>query len=136
MAMPIVFKKRYAEYLISCIQNGEPFGPPSERWDLNGCLAVAGACLFMAFSHPPMKKKRHGEIDPDNAPKDCMDAEGDQHVKELLSTIGIYSVLTQKVFDDLYDDHFESQVEGVIEADPDGRKITFLTGHKDLKGLE
>jgi len=133
MALPIVFEKGRAEYLLECIEHGKPIQSLNGQWTLNDCLALAGACFFMAISHGPAT--RDGQrLDWTNISAEKREALWDGHFHDLHAAIQLYGNLTQKVKDNEYDNEYAPLFKAALQTTGSNTvKLFPIEGKKNLE---
>ena len=108
MPVPINFSKAKAEYLLDCLCHGKPIEGVGTH---NDFLALAGACLFAAMSHGPV---RLSDREWSDIPLEHREAGSEQFLADLRSAVAFYAELTMRVKDGSFDESFESEVRAIV----------------------
>lgn len=127
MPTPIKILKTTIKEWIDAIQAGEPLAPPDGCWDRCAAQAAAGALMFAAASHGPMRLKDDGDFFL-QLPKEHLEAHEETLKEEIEAAIRFHAMLTQAVVDDEYDVDWEYEIIAAAIPSEDGIQIYPVKG--------
>ena len=122
MAVGIKFERERAAYLLDCLANGRPIEGVRTVDDF---LALAGACVFAAFSHGPALK---GDIDWSMVPSEYREAEDEDLFADIHAALDVYGRLTMLVCDGEYDANYAPVARAVVCSDGERRVVVPIEG--------
>jgi hypothetical protein len=116
--VPVRVEREYGDRLLEAIMYGKPLEPsgthPSGGWSGYDMLAVAGACLFGAWSHGPLVPQ------PDLDEQQRI-ADSEDHVASVTSAVEFLSFAFAKLVDN------EWEFGDVLEAVVTGKQVQVKT---------
>jgi hypothetical protein len=129
---PIQFSKADAERLAATLGAGEGgLQPPGGKWSSLAMIQVAGACLFGAMSHGPI---RPGLPAAHRLPTEHREAVDCDFQQDLHAAIEVCCQLMMAVVDGEYDDRFEEVVMAGVTHGEEGPKVQPFQGFKKIQG--
>lgn len=136
--MPVHFGKPFAKHLLDAVQTGQPIQPPKGGWTGNNMLTLAGMLYAVIFSQGPpahqaagLGEARFKQLHPEHR-----EATEENFNADIHNAIDFLSMLTFKVIEGEYDEHFEDTLKAVTYfKDGNGKKpcVYPVTGFKDYK---
>jgi hypothetical protein len=127
---PISFSKTRAEQLISAIGEGGHIPAPTNGWNRDEMLQVAGGLFFAAMSHgPPAIDKEQ----PSNSPSENGNTAKQSLNHNLHMAIDFYSDLTMMVCGGNYDERFEAELQAVVMQDGNDRAFKIIEGARKAR---
>jgi hypothetical protein len=129
---PITFRSERAQEILDCLNSGKPIGPGPCGWSIDGALAVAGACFFLAMSHGPITYTSQG-IDISQFHSGHQEAVEETFHDDLHCAVDFYGQLKMAVNEDEFDSQYRPEVQALVAHDPNGENRVFpLRGFKGL----
>ena len=136
--MPIGFNKTRVQYIVDCLNNGEPILPPRLEelegeiaWNKLAMLELAGALFFAIYSQGPAAtnpesprlKNLHGEH------HEMLDAQLWDDIHAAIHFLGMEVVMP--VVDGNYDESYEETCKAIVERDGDALHVSPIEGFKE-----
>ena len=117
----ISFDKAEAERFIDCLKTGKPIASSPQGWTSKDMLALAGACVFGAFSQGPLLNH---QLKVGGLHDEHREALMETLLADLYAALKYYSYLTMLVCSGEYDAlGFEARCEASVQIDADGDVI-------------
>ncbi len=136
--MPIGFNKTRIQYIVACLNNGEPILPPRVEklegeiaWNKSALLELAGALFFAVYNQGPTgrdpESPRNENLHSEH--REMRDTQLWNDIHAAIHFIGMEVVMP--VVDGGYDERYEETCKGIVERDGGAIRVRPIQGFKE-----